>query len=238
MRAAVAAAFLPFTTPLEGATTWPYLDVLCLVTTGYGNRIDPIDQALGLEWVHASNGAPMSKAEVIAGWNTVKAATVLAPQGGGHFEHLTDMRLTPAALSRLFQGRLAGNDAFLASRFHGYAMWPADAQLGTLSIAWAAGPAWTAPRFATAVSRLRFDLCAGSPGDAGADYAREKKDAVYLAECATHRGEAWLNDSAIGGTLRTRNLLNKALFEAAAKVAACADGSLDPEKLYGWVPRI
>jgi hypothetical protein len=165
MRPAVAAAFTGFTAQFEGIVPEMYTDVLGLVTTGIGNLIDPVAAALYLPWTRRSDGGLASAAEVAAEWGAVKTGKLAwyprrAPR---------PLFLTSAAVSALVARRLNANEVFLAKRWPNWAQWPADAQLAAHSCAWAAGPAWHAPAFDTAVGQLHFYTCAGAQGDAGAD---------------------------------------------------------------------
>jgi hypothetical protein len=182
-----------------------YLDVKGLVTTGIGDLVDRPQDVLGLPWVHQRTGLAASSQEIAQAWATVKGATTMTQMGGGAFAALTDLRLTQDGVAHLVDMRLDSNNIYLAKRWPDFELWPADAQLGTHSIAWAAGPGWMAPNF----DRLaRVQDWAGIAGPEGA------------------RGEFWLNDVGNPG-LRPRNLANKALFGNAAVSA-----STHPEILY------
>lgn len=187
MRAAVRDGFRAFTARFEGVCSWMYLDILGLVTTGIGNLIDSVGAALALEWVNR-DGSPAASSDIVKAWNTVKGAQSMKLAGGGAFARLTTLRLTPAGIAKLLQGRADIDWALLLNRFPDLETWPANCQLAVLSIAWAAGPAWHAPRF---------------------DAAAKAHD---WATCAV---EGYLNDSGNPG-LRPRNVANKALFLAAA----------------------
>lgn len=171
MRAAVAAAFRDFTARFEGVCPWLYLDVLGLVTTGIGNLVDPMPAALSLPW-RQPDGSLADQDTIAAAWRTVKAAQSMKLGGGGAFARLTTIRLTDAGVNDLVQGRLRANDAALSKRFPGYDSWPADAQLGTLSMAWAMGTGFMFPKFEAAVHALDFATAArecaistaGNPG--------------------------------------------------------------------------
>ena len=130
---------------------------------------------------------------------------------------MTTLHLSDAAIEHLIQKRLLNNEGFLRQRFPAWDSWPADAQLGTMSNAWAAGPLWKAPRFDQACKNLDFDFAAGPIGDANLD--------------PTCRGEAWLNDTGNPG-LRPRNLANKVCFWNAARVTLDLNDRCDPEVLY------
>lgn len=214
-RPPVAAIFIPFTQKFEGAAYWPYLDVKGLVTTGFGDLIDSVADAVRLPWVHKLTMEPMSEAEIATGWTTIKSAQGMAKLGGKVFAQLTDMRLTPGAVQALVEVRLESNERFLVQRFPEYSGWQCDAQLALLSLAWAAGPNWRAPFFDTAARALDFEGCAGPEGDAGSDYKRDQNDPAYHAQVVLCRGYAWLNDTGNPG-LRPRNLANKILLENAA----------------------
>jgi hypothetical protein len=199
VRDSVLAIFPTFTSQFEGALPFMYLDVLGLVTTGLGNLIDPITLALRLPWV-TRTGAPATQDQITAEWAMVKGLQGMKFRGGGAFSSVTSLRLTDGGVRALVTYRLFQNEVVLKRRFVAWEQWPADAQLGTLSIAWAAGPAWVAPHFDMLARAGDWQPIAGPPGDANAD--------------VTCRGEAWLRDVGNPG-LRPRNLANKVLFQNA-----------------------
>ena len=168
----VRSAFVPFTVKIEGFCTWMYLDVKCLVTTGDGNLIDPIETAVGLPFIHPDTGGPATQDEIRTAWAVVKSRRDMAPRGGGAFAALTSIRLTPDGVDQLVATRLDANESYLRGRFPEWDAWPADAQLGTLSMAWAMGPAFAFPRFEQAAHAQEWGACAlqchidtaGNPG--------------------------------------------------------------------------
>ncbi|MEE1736135.1 hypothetical protein PUR49_06345 [Streptomyces sp. BE147] len=104
------------------------------MTIGIGNKIDPVADALAL----ASLGAPLlrdsdntraSDFEITAEWAVVKA--------GGT---VTTLHLSDAGIDTLVTKRLDQNEAVIRTLFAGFDTWPADAQLGVLSMAWGLGP--------------------------------------------------------------------------------------------------
>jgi GH24 family phage-related lysozyme (muramidase) len=147
--------FISFTTGFEGSVPYMYLDVKGLVTTGIGNLIDPIGLALPLPFVHKSDGSPASQSEITAEWNKVKAMTSLAQQGANTAAGVTSLMLTPDSITSLVLSKLDSNVATLTvtPAFSSFETWPADAQLGLLSMAWALGPSFAAgwPVFTAAV---------------------------------------------------------------------------------------
>jgi hypothetical protein len=210
LRPVVRAAFVPFTSKFEGVCTWMYLDIKGLVTTGIGDLVDSPQDVLGLPWIHKATKAPATYQEIAQAWTTVKGATTMAKLGGGAFAGLTDLRLTPDGVAYLVDARLDSNNIYLAKRWPDFEQWPADAQMGAHSIAWAAGPGWTAPNFDRMVRAVPKDW-AGIAGHMGVP------------------GEAWLNDTGNPG-LRPRNLANQALFYNAYVVQR--DPGMDPSILY------
>jgi hypothetical protein len=240
-RPAVLAAFFGFQTRFEGSLPFMYLDDEYLVTTAIGCLVNSIDSVANLEWVHQGTGAPATQAEIAAAWTTVKGATALAKMGGGAFAKLTDLRLTPAAATKLVNDRATSFEAVLLRRFPEYPGWPADAQLGTLSDAWAAGPAWAAPFFDAAARALDWEACAGPEGDAGVNYRKDLTVPAYHALAVACRGHAWLRDDSeplrpgmprgpLNPGLRPRNIANKILFENAALTGDSAN-LVWPQKL-------
>ena len=74
--------------------------------------------------------------------------TAYAALGGGNvaFKTATVCRITPAALEKLITARLNGNaDYMKKTYFTALDTWPADAQLGLMSMAWAMGSAFPTP---------------------------------------------------------------------------------------------
>ena len=226
MRPSVLAAFWNFTVRLEGYDDEPYCDILGLVTVSVGCLVDPLSLALGLPWLHRADDSPATTAEISAVWDAIKVADLpsrrLVP--GDPPRQPCTLYLTPEACASLVTTRLRQNEVYLARRWSNWASWPADAQLGAHSCAWAAGALWRAPHFDAEAATLDFASIAGPDGDANADFA-----------C---RGDSWLCDSPVGYQnasittnpgLRRRNLQNKLLFTNAARVLKAGT---DPDVLH------
>lgn len=190
MRQSVRSAFFDFTAKFEGVVAWPYCDVLGLVTVGVGNLIDPIDAAIGLPWIHESDGSTVAGYELIEAWNRVKNDKSLAKLGHLAARHVTDIRLTAEGITELVHGKLDSNWEHLLRRFPNMEEWPADGQLMVASVAWAAGPDWKAPLFD--------------------GFARDMDFRGMAKQC-------WLNDANNPG-LHPRNLANVKLATNAAQV--------------------
>ncbi len=144
MHQEVAAGFRAFTEPIEGYVTSMYCDVKGLITTGCGNLIDPESAALMLPWKHDASGELALPAEVSAAWRALKAQA--AKYSRLHWKYaalLNDLRLRDSDIDALVLNRLNQNVAYLRRTFVRWDLFPADGQLGILSMAWACGPGFT-----------------------------------------------------------------------------------------------
>jgi GH24 family phage-related lysozyme (muramidase) len=202
LRPIVLSNFTDFTTKFEGYTPYMYTDVKGLVTTGIGNLIDngTSGPALGLNWKHA-NGTPATQAEIDAAWHTVKSAWPGVQSTA--CQKLTDLRLDKEDIAKLVAMKLKENHEILRSKYPGYVKWPADAQMGLHSMAWAMGPAFNFPAFTTAVNKPIPDFA----------------DAAI---------QSHMNDKGNPG-LVPRNQANKIMFTNAAQVLA---KKANPDVLY------
>jgi hypothetical protein len=130
-----------FSEPFEGRVYWMYCDTFALVTCAVGVLIDSPSAAVRLPWV-LSDGSPATASEIVNEWNRVKAIGRAARSRGValHYrQYRGPLRLTDDAIDRLVMSRLQLNARELTLQLPGFPTWPADAQLGALSRAWAAG---------------------------------------------------------------------------------------------------
>ena len=148
MRQSVRDNWTAFNKPLEGRLHFMYLDIKGLVTTGLGNLIDSPADAGQLAWQHA-DGTPASAEEIDAEWERVKGRTDLAPKGGGAFAAGAQLFLTDDEIDRMVSGKLDQMQSVLKGRppFADFDDFPADAQLGLLSMSWGMGPMFNFPKF-------------------------------------------------------------------------------------------
>jgi hypothetical protein len=142
-----------------------YLDIMGLVTTGLGNLIDttgppPLrqptdseraashDLARQLAW-QTSDGSLAAADQVDAEWDQIKARLDQAQFGGGTFQQFATLVLSDDEIDRLVFGKLDQMESVLKSRepFAGFDDFPADAQLGLLSMSWGMGPMFNFPKF-------------------------------------------------------------------------------------------
>lgn len=194
MRQAVLDNFRKFTDPLEGTVDFMYLDqhrdaagnLAPLVTTGIGNLIDPIPAALRLRWSVRRRTNYANTLEIMNAWTTVKKRVDLALHGGMAYKGLTNLYLEPAELDRLFLSRLNANEAILKGRFKGWDTFPADAQMGIHSMAWAMGANFNFPKFQTACGKLDWVTAANECKISnGAKARNDANKALFLAAATT-----------------------------------------------------
>jgi hypothetical protein len=191
--------WLEFNEPLEGRLNFMYLDIRGLVTTGVGNLIDPRELAEELPW-ETADGSVAAPEQIDAEWDQIKSKLDQAKLGGGTFKRFATLFLPDAEIDRLVFNKLDEMERLLKSRpdFADFDEFPADGQLGLLSMSWAMGPLFKFPKFQSFIADGRWN------------------DAV--AECR------FQPDS---GTIKLRNDRDELLFQNAAAVADPAFG-LDP----------
>jgi hypothetical protein len=212
---AVQSTFPTFSAKFEGRVQYMYLDVRGLVTVGVGNLVDPVALAQALPFRFKNKpgitapGFAATPNQIEAEWQTLKNDTSLATKGFTACEPITQLELSGDAIDSLILERLTGNEGFLKRQpwFQNFDSWPADAQLGLLSMAWAMGPAGPGafPNFRAACQKLDFNTAA--------------------AECK-------MNEAGNPG-LVPRNQANFTLFSNAAMVlAGVAQGGFQNATLY------
>lgn len=200
-----------FSRPLEGRVDAMYVDVLGYITTGVGNLIDPIGQAELLPWT-LEDGTKADLAQVRADWHLLKSAS-------GHYAKLhwkyaraaTKCRLTEQAIDSLVAQKRTEFETFLRSHyFKDWDSFPADAQLGIMSMSWACGPGFPLKfgNFRNAVLAQDWDAA--------------------VATCKIKEGTPGKSDWNPG--VVPRNAKNRFLFANAARVKA--NGIDDNQFLY------
>lgn len=120
-----------------------YLDCKGLVTTGIGCLIDPVGAALGLPWQHQYENRPATESEIAAEWNLIKGRQDLAKFHYNYAGKLCSLQLTGEGVSQLATTRLGQNETLIKAKIPLWDNWPADAQLATMSMAWAMGAGFT-----------------------------------------------------------------------------------------------
>ncbi|MER5555844.1 peptidoglycan-binding domain-containing protein [Streptomyces sp. NPDC002793] len=202
--------WIAFNDPLEGRVNFMYLDQKGWVSTGIGNKIDEtvradsaptegeraasLALATELGWRDTS-GTPATPDQVAADWDAVKSRLDLASQGHRAFEPLTALRLEDGEIDRHVFAKLDQMESFLVGRpeFADFGSWPANAQLATLSMCWALGPAFRFPTLQGHVQARNWsgaaDECHFTP-DEGTIRIRNKLDRSHflLAGTVEERG--------------------------------------------------
>lgn len=169
MKQSVLAAFYDYNAPFEGVVPYFYQDKLGYVTIGVGNLVDPYVKGLRM---FKKDGTRATEAEIRAEWQLVKDDPKAADLGHTHTRKYTSLRMTDEGVRALVQRKLSENVEFLRTRFPDWDTWPADAQLGTLSVAWACGKGFRFPKFEKALKARDWATCAaeskistkGAPG--------------------------------------------------------------------------
>lgn len=180
-----------FQTRYEGRLAFMYLDQLGLVTTGIGNKVDPVQDALLLPW--RSNGALASPGQITAEWNHVKSLQSMRQQGGGAFERETVLRLLDPDIDALFSRTIAAEWNVILAAYPVADAWPASAQLATLSMTWAMGAgrivpgaAFEYPRWRAAALAQDWAECSRQCTMQGVGIQARNAENVFLFEaCAT-----------------------------------------------------
>ena len=104
-----------------------YLDIKGYVTCGVGLLIDPVEMALALPWVRASDSAPASQAEIRASGRVGRQR--LATAGAGEAK-LCTLRLTPEGVRLAALAALERTFLSLVLDFADWEEWPGDAARG------------------------------------------------------------------------------------------------------------
>lgn len=201
-----------FSRPLEGRVDAMYVDVLGLVTCGVGNLVDPIGQAERLPWT-LEDGSRADLAQVRADWHLLKNAS--AHYAKLHWKYAraaTKCRLTEQAIDGLVAAKRAEFETFVRTHyFKDFDSFPADAQLGIMSMAWACGPGFPLKfgNFRNAVLKQDWDAA--------------------VATCKIREGTPGKADWNPG--IVPRNKLNRFLFANAARVKA---NGIDDNAVLYW----
>ena len=191
MYPSVKSYFIAFNQAIEDRIDYMYLDIKGLVTVGIGNLIDVenagdkknlekiMKELVTLPFVYKKGqrdaGKPASKADIEAEWKRVKDKQELAKRGAPFFSDLTKLELQAIDHLVFKTANTMERELKMDPAFQGFDQWPADAQLGLLSMSWALGATklkanW--PHLKTACKQQDFDAVlkhseihtAGNPG--------------------------------------------------------------------------
>ncbi len=159
MRQAVRDAWLGFTEPMEGGVPALYLDVRGIPTIAYGSAVFTPSECAALPLMHPG-GLVATPAEKIALWHTVHDDARAAHLGWRYAATLSDLRLTREGMGSLALAKLDSNDRILLARLPEWESYPACAQVGMHSLAWACGANAHFPRLFQAVADRDFERAA------------------------------------------------------------------------------
>jgi len=148
LRPTVEAAWRNFNESLEGVYSCPYFDVRRLITTAVGVLCDPVERCLTLDWRTGDQAA--TAAQVRDDFQTLKdmangmSDAEVRKWTAERQAPYTSIRLRAETIDALVTRRLLANVDYLVEHyFADFASWPADAQMGTLSLCWAVGAGLT-----------------------------------------------------------------------------------------------
>lgn len=145
MNPSVEAVWMPFNSDLEGVFRSPYLDINGDVTVAIGCLCDPLHRALTLPW--KIEGRPATQEEIARDWQALKSRPNLAEWRADKQAVLTSIRLDDDDVTALVRRRLQANYDYLRTHLMPRIdSFPADAQLGILSVAWGIGAAFDRAR--------------------------------------------------------------------------------------------
>jgi hypothetical protein len=206
-------AFVPLTVAFEGGyIDWMFPDVKKLISTGFGLLLDPVALAIGLPWRHP-DGRRAARDEIVGEWSALKKYVLDNPgsefRSYKTFASRTTLRLGRDGLYQAFQGKMSQMLGVLRQGFPEWDSWSADAQLGTMSMAWAVGPAFWDPR-------------------AGRNYWPKLTAALRGLDFRTAAVECFMNEEKKNPGIIPRNKANRILYTN----AAIALHLLDPETLF------
>jgi GH24 family phage-related lysozyme (muramidase) len=194
-----------FNSPLEARLHFMYLDIKGLVTTGLGNLIDttgppplrpPTDServashrlAQRMAW-RDGDGALVDDDAIAVEWDQIKERLDQAHFGGGTFAQFATLFLDDDEIDRLVFDKLEEMESVLRNRtpFADFDDFPADAQLGLLSMSWGMGPAFQFPKFQAFVAEGDWfgaaDECRFNP-DIGTIKTRNDRDQQLFRNAA------------------------------------------------------
>jgi hypothetical protein len=123
-----------------------YLDCKGLVTIGLGCLIDPESLARPLPFRFKGSDKPADPAAIGEEWHRVKDNQLLAKQGYKMAGRVTQLYLTGEGIDQLARRRIESFEATLRKYLPEWDHWPANAQLATMSMAWAMGAGFV-PKF-------------------------------------------------------------------------------------------
>ncbi len=158
----VANAFYGISQQFEGTMFTMYLDTHKppLVTTGVGNLIDPESEALKLPFRFGDRAA--TPEEISKEWQYIKSRVDLAQRSSVVWSPVCTLHLLESDVRKLVATKLVDYETALLKRpqLLAFRLYPADAQLALLLMAWAMGAGFSFPKCLDACLQRNFALAA------------------------------------------------------------------------------
>jgi GH24 family phage-related lysozyme (muramidase) len=205
MYKSVIQVFPKFSSQLEGNVPYMYQDIKGLVTVGIGFLIEPVILALKLPFYFRDHDGKASEREILLDWRNIKLNRTLKLRGYKEAGKYAKLYLKEVDINDVLKQKMLANEEILKEYFPHWDIFPADAQLGLMSMAWAMGPHF-------AVKFPKF---------------RDHVNFEYWSEAAK---ECLMRTTGNPGLI-PRNKINKILFENADKVHL---EKLNPNRIYGY----
>ncbi len=200
-----------FSADLEGRVPVMYCDVFGYITTGVGNLINTLAQALALPWLLA-DGTKASPADIKADFDLCRAnATAWAKLKWTVYAPKLRCHLSEDAIDDLVKRQLAANETTYRKRWPKYDEFSADAKIAIHSMGWAVGAGFY-------VKFGNLAKCIDAEDWAGAAASCKIRDGLDTPQ---------KSDDNLG--IVPRNKRNKLLF---ANAQIVKERGLDPSVLY------
>lgn len=181
--------WVEFNAPFEGRFNHMYLDIRGFVTTGVGNLIDPMSEAVKLPWLDRQ-GNLVSPNTVGTEWRRIKDSTYLKDAGAKAAGRIATLHLSESAIDDLVLQHFDSDRVILSRRFKMNDL-PLNAQLAIHSMAWAMGAGFGYPAFTAAVNRGDWETAAREsyiPDHTNAGLVpRNAKNRELLLSCLTQQ---------------------------------------------------
>ena len=118
---------------LEGRTPYGYRDTEGNITIGIGHLVPSLAAWLAPPWGN------IDAATLTAEWDCIRLMPFGVEWGAGYYASSTTSRLSDDAIDRLFEADVEACEVQARVLFPGYDSFPADAQMGAMSMIFAMG---------------------------------------------------------------------------------------------------
>ena len=148
----------------EGNKPFMYADTRGHVTTGIGNKLAGVGDAVALPWQHRDTGLPATPAEIQSAFERVQARfddfrranpDPKQSAAAGYYANTTDLVLPPEAVTALASSRIEGFLKSLRRLFPGFDGYPIPAQRALVDMTYTLGAKGLEQKFPTLVAACR-----------------------------------------------------------------------------------